>query len=137
MENSLSTDVLAKKLWNYHHLNHALEKADVIVAFGSYDIRVAERAVELFLAGWAPVLLFSGGRGRLTPKAWDTEADEFARRAVELGVSQEKILIENESSNSGENILFTKQLLASHNIYPKECDDGSQTLYGTQGICGV
>lgn len=119
MGNPLSTDDLAKKLWDYHHMNHRLEKADVIVTFGSYDIRVAERAAQLFLAEWAPLLLFSGGRGRLTPAAWDTEAEEFMRRAVALGVLEERILIENKSTNSGENILFTKELLASHGIYPK------------------
>lgn len=100
-------------------MNHQLEKADAIVAFGSYDIRVAERAAELFLAGWAPILLFSGGRGRLTPPGWDTEADEFARRAMDLGVPREKILIENKSANSGENILFTKNLLTEHRIHPQ------------------
>ena len=100
-------------------MNHQLVKADIIVAFGSYDIRVAERAAELFLAGWAPVLLFSGGRGRLTPAEWDTEADEFTRYAITLGVPREKILTENKSANSGENILFTKNLLAAHGIHPR------------------
>ena len=38
------TLALAKKLWDYHHTNHTLEKADCILALGSHDLRVAERA---------------------------------------------------------------------------------------------
>ena len=114
-----SVDELAKKLWEYHNMINPLEKADVVVAFGSYDIRVAERAAELFLTGWASLIVFSGGRGRHTPAEWDTEADEFMRRAVQMGVPQNCILIENKSTNSGENVLFTKALLETRAIYPK------------------
>ena len=111
----------AKKIWDYHHMNQILEKADCILALGSNDIRVAERAAELFLEGWAPFIVFSGGRGRLTPDIWkSTEADEFAKRAIEIGVPQDKILIENISTNTGENIQFTKKILSEHNINPKK-----------------
>ena len=43
------TLALAKKLWDYHHMNHALEKADCIFVLGSHDLRVAERAAQLYL----------------------------------------------------------------------------------------
>ena len=48
----------------------------------------------------------------------EPEADQFARIARELGVPQQSILIENRSTNTGENILFTKQLLAEGKIDP-------------------
>jgi|SRR3989344_4997172 len=112
---------LAKKIWSYHHMNHKLEKADCILTLGSNDIRVAERTVELFVEGWAPLIVFSGGRGRLTPHDWkSSEADEFAKRAIEMGISKEKILIESRSTNTGENILFTKELLSEHHINLKK-----------------
>lgn len=40
-----SNDVekLAKIIWDYHHMNHKLEKADVIIVMGSHDIQVVER----------------------------------------------------------------------------------------------
>ena len=50
----------AQKLWDYHPMQHALKKADCILALGSNDLRVAERAAELHLEGWAPVIIFSG-----------------------------------------------------------------------------
>lgn len=102
----------AEKLWNYHHMQHALEKADCILALGSHDLRVAERAAQLYLDGWAPLLVFSGGLGNFTKEIWtESEADLFAKIAVEMGVPVKAIMIENKSSNTGENILFTQQLL--------------------------
>jgi uncharacterized SAM-binding protein YcdF (DUF218 family) len=69
----------------------------------------------LFLEGWAPLLIFSGGLGSITKAFWtEPEADQFAKIAIDLGVPKEKILIENQSTNTGENILFTKRLLEEH-----------------------
>jgi uncharacterized SAM-binding protein YcdF (DUF218 family) len=103
---------LSKILWNYLHINNKLEKSDCILVFGSHDTRVAERAAELFLEGWAPILIFSGGLGRLTEGIWeDTEAEKFSAIAKNNGVPESAILIENKSTNTGNNILFTQALL--------------------------
>jgi len=111
---------LAKKLWDYHHMNHALEKADCIFVLGSHDLRVAERAAQLYLEGWAPMIIFSGGLGNFTKEMWtETEADQFAAIAINMGVPEEAILIENKSTNTGENILFTQRLLSQRDLYPQ------------------
>jgi len=111
---------LAEKIWHYHRMNHRLSKADALLVLCSHDIAVAERAAELFLEGWAPLLIFSGGLGAITKNLWsDSEADQFARVAVEMGVPIEKILIESKSTNTGENILFTRRLLAERRIDPQ------------------
>ena len=47
------------------------------------------------------------------------EADLFAEIAIQKGVPSEKILIENKSTNTGENILFTQKLLARNDVYPE------------------
>jgi uncharacterized SAM-binding protein YcdF (DUF218 family) len=110
---------LAKKLWHYHQMKHRLEQAEAILVLCSYDLRVAERGAELFLEGWAPLLIFSGGLGAITKNLWsESEADQFARVAARMGVPEEKILIENRSTNTGENIVFTKALLAEKRIDP-------------------
>ena len=109
-------DKLAKKLWNYHHLHHKLKKTDCILVLGGHDLRVAKRGVEIFLDGWAPLIVFSGGRGGLTKNWEETEAERFAKIAIEAGVSRKKILIETESENTGENIIFTKKLLQQEGI---------------------
>ena len=111
---------LAEKLWRYHQLNHQLAGADVILVLCSHDKAVAERGAQIFLEGWAPLLIFSGGLGSITSRLWhEPEADQFAAIAIKMGVPQASILVENRSTNTGENILFTKQLLAERQIDPK------------------
>lgn len=111
---------LANKVWDYLQMHHTLKKADCIFALGSNDLRVAERAADLYLQGWAPVIVFSGGLGRLTSDVWvQPEADQFAKIAIAKGVPEEAILIENKSTNTGENIRFTQQLLKEQNLDPE------------------
>lgn len=98
-----------------------LSQADLILALGSNDPRVAERAAQLFLAGYAPLLAFSGGLGRLTQELYPKpEAEVFAEVAIRLGVPREHILLENQSTNTGENILFTRRLLDQKGLHPKK-----------------
>lgn len=111
---------LAKTLWDYHLLNNQLEKVDCILALGSHDLRVAERAAELYLQGFSPLLVMSGGLGNFTQDIWtEKEADKFAAIAIGKGVPAEAILIENNSTNTGENILFTQQLLKERKLNPQ------------------
>lgn len=110
---------LVEKLWAYHQLNHQLAHADVILVLCSHDRAVAERGAQLLLEDWAPLLIFSGGLGSITKHLWnEPEANQFAEIAMRMGVAPEKILIENRSTNTGENILFTKQLLAAKGVDP-------------------
>lgn len=102
-------------------MNHQLERADAILVLCSHDRKVAERGAELFLGRWAPLLIFSGGLGSITRDIWtEPEADQFAEIAIAMGVPKESVLIENRSTNTGENILFTKQLLSERNIDPRK-----------------
>lgn len=114
---------LAKKIWDYHHMNQKLERADCILVLGSHDTRVAERGAQLFLKGWAPILVFSGGiahENDLLATRWGKpEADVFADIAIKMGVPKDKIFIENKSKNGGENVAFTKRLLEENNIKVK------------------
>ena len=112
--------LLAKLIWDYHHVNHSLIKSDCILALGSHDTRVAERAAELYLKGGAPLLIFSGGLGRLTDAIWtEPEADLFAKIAIAKGVPKENILVENRSSNTGENIQLVKKMLDEKRLAPQ------------------
>lgn len=112
---------LAERIWHYHQMQHELEPADAILVLCSHDKKVAERGAQLFLEGWAPLLIFSGGLGVITSSMWSQpEADQFAEIAIQLGVPQDKILIENQSTNTGENILFTRSLLAQKQIDPQK-----------------
>ena len=98
-------------------MNHQVAKADAILVLCSHDERVAERGAQLFLEGWAPLIIFSGGQGAITKALWDEpEAERFARIAVSLKVPRERILIEPNSTNTGENVQFTKKLLMEQGL---------------------
>lgn len=110
---------LAQIIWDYHHLNHPLEKSDLILALGSNDIRVAEYAADLYLQGFAPLLMFSGNVGALTKDQFTKpEAEVFADVARHKGVPEAAILLEPESRNTGENIEFSRRILAERGIDP-------------------
>jgi len=118
-ENHIPTHILssAKILWKYLHMNQPLRKSGVVIAMGSHDLRVATYAAQLVLEGWAPLLICSGGVGRLTSGIWqESEAARFAVLAVEKGLSRKKILREDRSTNTGENLLFSKALCEKHGI---------------------
>jgi uncharacterized SAM-binding protein YcdF (DUF218 family) len=113
------TRALVEQVWSYHQLRHELVRSDAILVLCSHDTRVAERGAALLLEGWAPLLIFSGGLGAITKAMWqDPEADRFAAIAVGMGVPADRILIENRSTNTGENVSFTRQLLADRDLDP-------------------
>jgi len=108
---------LAETLWRYHHVNHELSQADAILVLCSHDTIVAARGADLFLQGWAPLLIFAGGLGSITRRLWrEPEANQFARIAAGMGVPEDRMLIENRSTNTGENVAFTKRFLAERGI---------------------
>ena len=109
-------------LWNYHKINHKLSKSDVIIGLGGHDTRVAERSAGLYLEGMAPLIIFTGGQGAWRvhpmnePSQEKSEAERFLDIAVNMGVPKDKILVEDKSTNTGENIQFTKALLKKRKI---------------------
>lgn len=111
---------LAIKVCEYLKMHHDLEKSDCIFVLGSFDDRVANRGAELYLQGLAPLLIFSGGMVNFAKDNWGkSEAEHFADIAMQMGVPEKDIIIENKSSNTGENIIFTKKLLKDKSIDPQ------------------
>lgn len=111
---------LARVVWDYHHVHHALVPAECIIVLGSHDTRVAERGAELFLAGWAPLIVFSGNLGALTSGLWQRpEAEIFADVAAARGVPRERMLVEVRATHTGENVELSRALLAEHGVRPQ------------------
>lgn len=104
-------------LWDWMGMHMTPAPADVIAAFGCYDEQIPLRAAELYRRGYAPVVVFSGGLGRNTEGLFrTTEAARFAALAVQAGLPESAVLLEDKSKNSAENLLFTKALLARRGI---------------------
>lgn len=104
---------LLQVIWDYLCLNQPLEKADCIVGFGNFNTDIARRAADLYHQGFAPKILFTGGLGRNTEGLLpEPEAMRFAKVAMEAGVPEADIILEPNSTNTKENILFTREKLA-------------------------
>lgn len=109
----VTIDSLGKTLWDYHKMNFDLEPTDICIGLGSKDTRVAIRAAEIYKKGLTPLILFSGGLGKITklePNA-TPEAIRFAQIALQEGVPKKNIIIEDKSTNTGENIEYSYKIL--------------------------
>ena len=88
------------------------DRADLILAAGTYDLRVADHAADLYLRGFAPRIVCSGGYGKVTSMLFNKpEAELFALRCIQLGVPESAIVTESNSTNTGENFRFSHELL--------------------------
>ena len=116
MENIQALEPL-QVIWDYLGMHQKPQKADCIVGFGNFNDNIARRAAELYLAGLAPRVLFSGGLGRNTSRLFtEPEAERFAKVAMECGVPERDIIKEDKSTNTAENIIFTRKLLEDLNV---------------------
>ncbi len=121
---SQTIDELAKVIWEYHRMHQALRKADALIVLGSNDLRVAEYGAKLFLENYAPLFVVSGDEVKHKSALLDTnwgmsEAKKFAEVAIACGVPKEKILLEEKAKNTGENCIFSMQLLQSFGYSPQ------------------
>lgn len=116
--NSLLDRPPAQILWDYNHLNQALKPADFIFVMCSYNLDIADYAGILFAQKMGKFIVLSGGVAHsndLLRTDWDDpEAVVFKERLIERGVPAQKIIIEDKATNCGENVLFTKELLADN-----------------------
>jgi len=109
--------IYAEILWDYHHMKHELIKSDLILVLGNSDINTIYQGVKLYKENYAPYIAITGGSGTITTGIWkEAEADKFFRIAREQGVPEERILLENKSSNTGENYIFVRTLLEKNKI---------------------
>jgi hypothetical protein len=82
-------------IWDYLKSESNLQPSDLIWVLCSHDLDVARHASELFLKGFAPKIIFTGGYGKLTENNFvKPEADIFADIAVhEFNIPRKHILV--------------------------------------------
>ncbi|HEU4913790.1 MAG TPA: YdcF family protein [Candidatus Saccharimonadales bacterium] len=109
----------ANIVWNYTKMGAKLEPADAIIAMGSMDMRVAERAADLWQQKLAPIIVVTGGLGRLTgDDVTLSEAAKFAAVLRACGIPDEAVLIEDKASNGAETLRFPLLCFAGTAIQP-------------------
>ena len=113
---------LARIVWDYHLLHQIVVPADILIALGTNDLRVAEFAAELYHEGYGSPLVCTGGiahQDDMLATDWPkTEAEMYADIAVNCGVARDRILLETRSTNTSENLRFTRTLLDNLGLCP-------------------
>lgn len=112
----------AELVYDYHRTRMPLPtRADAVFCLCSLDVRVAHRAAQLHLDGCGRYLIFSGGSGKLTEGRFTKpEAEVFADIAKAKGVPEDAIIVEPRSTNTGENVRFTHELLCQRGLLEGE-----------------
>lgn len=92
------------------------QPVDAVIGFGVFDLRLPSFCGDLFRAGAAPWLIFTGGIGAGTGQLGRPEADAWrdALRRTHPEINDAALILENQSTNTAENIAFTAALLARH-----------------------
>lgn len=113
-------DRWARVLWDYQRLDHQLHPVEIAIVLGSHDLRVADRAAQVYQEGLARLLIFSGGAAPATRRFYaGSEADEFAKRCRALGVPESAMRLEDQSHNTAENLRFSRELFESEGLHPE------------------
>lgn len=129
---------LARVLWDWHAAHPEPGPSDAALGLGSYDVRVADRCVELFQAGLVRVVCFSGGSGNWTQGRFlRGEAHAFADRALALGLPADVLVIEPEASNTAENISRSRPLLTARGVQRIILVAKPNMLLRAYATCGV
>lgn len=112
---------LARLLWEYHSVRQEIPpKVDLMLVAGSHDTSVAEHAAKLYGQVSFGAVVASGGRGKITSETQsEPEALRFRDIMEAHGVPVGAVLIEDQASNTGENVTFTHRLLSGLSIVPR------------------
>jgi len=100
----------------FHYLwvrDPSIDEADIIIGFGHFDEKIPIRCAQLFLAGKSGRILFTGGRGSGTADLPASEASFFLEVVKNKypGVRQDAVILEEKSTNTAENLLFSERAL--------------------------
>ncbi|MCX4865702.1 MULTISPECIES: YdcF family protein [Streptomyces] len=107
----------AQQLWDFQQLRHDPRPCSVAIGLGSHDLGVADVTVDLYRRGMCPLMVFTGATSRTTRDRMPRgEAEHYRERALELGVPDSDILVEPNARNTGENINFSRALLAERDV---------------------
>nr|WP_086828506.1 YdcF family protein [Streptomyces sp. NRRL B-24572] len=107
----------AQLLWDFQLMGHEPRPCSVLIGLGSHDLGVADATVHLYRRGLAPVIVFTGATSPTTRDRMPRgEAEHYRERALELGVPDGVVLVEPRARNTGDNIRFSRELLAERGV---------------------
>ena len=94
----------------YLENKNSFPRADAIVILAGGDGKRLIKGISLFHKKFSPLIIMSGGSGSIFDQS-RKEALLMKEIAMDLGVPEERIIVETESRNTRENATNTKQIL--------------------------
>ena len=113
MPKELNSKNLLNRISRYVMIKTPVEVADLAFVFGTRD-GVEEFAAEIdryWKRGFFPWIVIAGGSTQGNP---NPESDVLFNKLVELGVNENCIICERNSTNTGENVQFSLPLIKQH-----------------------
>ncbi len=109
----------SKELYHFLSPTDKEAQADLIIGFGHFDLRIPEQCASLYQKGLAPKILFTGGIGAGSADFKNPEAVEFLNHVKSKypAIKDEAILVESTSTNTGDNLKNSIQLLKAKGFF--------------------
>ncbi len=111
-----------KALTEFMFFEDDIKKSDIIIVPGKSQVAPVEISKKLLDENLANYVIFSGGvNDNLDKKNKNllTESDYMKNYGLQIGIDEEKILVEKRAGNTLENVLFSAKLIKKHNLKPK------------------
>jgi uncharacterized SAM-binding protein YcdF (DUF218 family) len=109
----------AHKIWEWLPISDSPAPSDIIFVLGNKSDALPAEAANLYGRQLAPLIVLSGGYGRLTKHDELTEAGRYLQALRQYNIPAADIIVEDQSTNTGENIKASKALLASKGLSPR------------------
>ncbi|KIQ63914.1 hypothetical protein TR51_22535 [Kitasatospora griseola] len=104
----------AQVVWDYQLMHHTPKRCSVGIGLGSHDLGVATHSARLYHDGLFPVVVFTGATSPTTAARFPRgEAVHYREHAMALGVPESAILVEPNAANTGQNVVFSREVLAA------------------------
>ncbi|GGE09145.1 hypothetical protein GCM10011571_08110 [Marinithermofilum abyssi] len=117
--------VLFLSLWKlvsrYDHGDYTKKKRQAAIILGAALngtepspalLERLDHAEQLYREGWVTRLILSGG----SPNRQDSEASVMKKSLIQRGIPEEALLLEDQSTNTAENLLLTRKVMEQHDI---------------------
>lgn len=113
---SLSS-VFLKRIGDYMLVETPLAKADACILFGNgHAVHLARHAAKLYHQGYFDTIVTTGGVPVPGDPQGKFEAVIMRNVLIRNGVPASAILVEDKATNTGENVFYTKALLAEKGL---------------------
>jgi uncharacterized protein YciU (UPF0263 family) len=116
---SLEQQEALDALWDYLSAPDSIEKADLIFVFGGQGEDRVNKAIELYKEGMATKILFTGKKAAYMNDVSESEAEYYAKKAIDNGVPEDALILEKEAINTVENAVKSVKMLKEMDFLPK------------------